>query len=692
MKQGPFNACTLFTVIALLSVAPGCFGDDEEAAPAPAAAPEQPAAEPAPAPTPAPAPAQPAAPAEDLGGATPTTKNINAAVLEELPFDNKADFENAKRGLLGQIEGGVINNEEGRPVWDLTKFEFLSGEAPPTANPSLWRQSQLTSMHGLYEVVDGIYQLRGYDLSNMTLIRGRTGWIVIDPLITKETAAAALALANEKLGERPVKAVIYTHSHVDHFGGVRGVVDEAAVKARKVKIIAPAEFTEHAVSENVLAGNTMGRRASYMYGNLVPKGPAGMIGTGLGQTTPAGTLGLMIPTVIISKTGQKMTLDGVQFVFQMAQDSEAPSEMMFYLPKLKAFCSAEVVSRTLHNLYTLRGAQVRDALLWSGYIDEAITLFGEAEVMFGSHHWPTWGNEAVIDDLKKQRDLYKYIHDQTLHLANQGYTMLEIAEMMKLPKSLSSHFANRGYYGSVNHNVKATYQRYFGWFDGNPANLHALPPVEAGKKYVEFMGGAVNVIKKARQSYANGEYRWVAMVMNHLVFAEPDNKEARELLAQAHEQMAFQAESGPWRNFYLTAAKELRDGVMQLPAPSTASPDVLAAMSLDLYLDYLAVRMNGPKAEGLTHVFNITFTDTKEKATLYLENSALNYKLGKHDKAADTTVTLARATLDEISLGKATFADKVDSGDIEIEGNQVAWQDFLATLETFEFWFNIVTP
>lgn len=684
--------------MAAMVFAPGCFGDDEPEATAP---PVEPATEPPPAQAPqeeatpaAPAPpAAPAdAPAEDLGPATPTTKKTNDAVRQALPFDDQTDFDNAKRGLLGQIEGGVIHNDEEQPVWDATAFEFLSQDAPATANPSLWRQSQLNQLHGLYEVVDGIYQVRGYDLAHMTLIRGQSGWIVVDPLLSQETARAALALANEKLGERPVKAVIYTHSHVDHFGGVRGVIDEAAVKARKVKVIAPEGFSAHAVSENVLAGNTMGRRSSYMYGNLVAKNPAGMIGTGLGQTTSSGTIGLILPTDTIDKTGQKMTIDGVPFVFQLAQDSEAPSEMMFYLPKLKALCTAEVVSRTLHNLYTLRGAQVRDPLRWSHYIDEALQLFGDAEVLYASHHWPTWGNEAIVDELGKQRDVYKYIHDQTLRLANQGHTMLEIADQVTLPKSLAAHFATRGYYGTVNHNVKAVYQRYFGWFDGNAANLHALPPQEAGKKYVEYMGGAASVINKARKSYADGEYRWVAMVLNHVVFAEPDNKEARELLAKAHEQMGFVAESGPWRNFYLTAAKELRDGVAELPAPTTGSPDILNAMSLDLYLDYLAIRMNGPKADGLTLVFNLTFTDRNEKATLFLDHGTLRHTTREHEKEADTSITLTRAALDEISLGKAKFADKVESGDITIEGNQVAWQDFLATLEPFEFWFNIVTP
>ncbi len=627
------------------------------------------------------------------GPATEETKAENTKVLKELPFENKQDFENAKKGFIATIDEGVIKDEDGNIVYSMKQYDFIKGESPDTVNPSLWRQSELNSINGLFEVVDGIYQIRGFDLANMSIIKGDTGWIIIDPLTSAPTAKAALDLVNKNLGERPVVAVIHTHSHVDHFGGIRGVVDEEDVKSGKVKIVAPEDFVDHSVSENVIAGNTMSRRASYMYGNLLNKDETGNVGGGLGQTTSTGEIGLINPSDIIDKTGQQMSIDGVDIIYQMTPGAEAPSEMMFYFPQFKAFMQAEEINHTLHNLYTLRGAQVRNGLLWSKYINEAIENHGdEVEVSFGSHHWPTWGNEEVVDFWKKQRDLYKYIHDQTLNLANKGYTMIEIAEMIELPDELSNTFANRGYYGTVNHDVKAQYQLYFGWFDGNPANLHALPPAEAAKKYVEFMGGSDAVLKKAKESYDKGEYRWVGMVLNHLVFAEPNNQEARNLLALAYDQMGYQAESGPWRNFYLSGAKELREGVKELPTPDTASPDIIKNLSLELYFDFLGVRLNGPKAAELEYVFNVEFPDINEKAALYLDNGVLNYTIGKQEENADASVKITRAALDEINLGRAKFTEKVESGEASVEGNKEAWQNFLATIDTFPFWFNIVTP
>jgi alkyl sulfatase BDS1-like metallo-beta-lactamase superfamily hydrolase len=625
--------------------------------------------------------------------ATESTKAANAAVLKQLPFSDQTDFENAKKGFIAEIPGGVIKNDKGRAVWDITQFDFIEGDAPDTVNPSLWRQGDLITMPGLYKVTDNIYQVRGYDLSNMSIIKGKTGWIIIDPLLSAETGKAALQLVNENLGERPVVAVIYTHSHIDHYGGVRGVVNEEDVKSGKVKIIAPEGFVESSVSENVIAGNVMSRRAAYMYGNLLPKNKKGMVGAGLGPTTSTGSPGLLIPTDIISKTGQKMTVDGIEMEFLFAPDSEAPAEMLFYFPQFKAIMAAEVVTHAFHNLYTLRGAKVRNGLLWSKYLNESIDLWGgDAEIIFASHHWPTWGNEEIVDYLKKQRDLYRYIHDQTLRLANEGYTPREIAEIVKLPDSLDTEFYNRGYYGTVSHNVRAQYQLYLGWFDGNPANLHKLPPVEAAKRYVEFMGGSDAVIANAKKSYNQGDYRWVTEVMNHVVFAEPANKAARELQADALEQLGYQAESGPWRNFYLTGAKELRDGVKVLPTPNTASPDTVRAMTIESFLDFLGVRLNGPKADGKDIKINFDFTDTGQQYALGVENSALHYTPNKKDPKADATIILTRPALNDIILGTSTVQDQIKDGSVKIEGNPEALNEFIALLDNFELWFNIVTP
>ena len=449
---------------------------------------------------------------------------------------------------------------------------------------------------------------------------------------------------------------------------------------------------EHAVSENVIAGNVMTRRASYMYGNLLPKDPKGQVGAGLGQTTSTGLVTLIAPTDDITYTGQKMVIDGLEIEFQMTPGTEAPAEMNFLFPQYRALCMAENCTHNMHNLYTLRGAQVRDPKAWAHYINEAIDIFnGRYDVIFASHHWPTWTAESGVEYLKKQRDMYKYLHDETLRFANQGFTILEIPELIELPADLFNAWYNRGYYGSINHNVKAIYQRYLGFFDGNPATLHPLPPEAAGKKYVEFMGGAENLLAQARQSFDKGEYRWVAQVVNHLVFADPDNKAARELQADALEQLGYQAESGPWRNFYLSAAKELRDGVLDLDTPQLGS-DVIKATPLDMFFDLLAVRLIGPKAAGKKIVLNAIFPDIDEQYLLVVENGVLNYALGKQEPEADATLTLSRTALDEVILGEAKLADKLAAGEAQISGNPEKLMEFLSMMDTFEFWFNIVTP
>ena len=627
--------------------------------------------------------------------ATEFTKKSNKELLNYLDFKNKTDYEDAKKGFIATIESGVINNGDGEFSYSMKQFAFLKGDAPNEANPSLWRQSELNAINGLFKVTENIYQIRGFDLANMTLIKGNTGWIIIDPLTVPATAAAAMQLVKKELGDFPVKAVLFTHSHIDHFAGVKGVVTEEQVKSGSIKIVAPEGFFEHSISENVMAGNAMTRRATYMYGSLLKKSIKGSLGSGLGTTTAKGESGIFEPNDIISKLdGESRTIDGVKIDFIYTPESEAPAEMMFYFPKYKALCQAENLSHTLHNLYTLRGAQVRNGQKWSKYIDETIANWGDdVEVSFGSHHWPTWGNENIVPYWEKQRDTYRFIHDQTLRLANQGYTPKEIAEMLKLPDNLGKEFYNRSYYGTVKHNIKAQYQLYFGWFDGNPANLDPLTPTESGKKFVEFMGGAKNVIAQSKKSFDKGEYRWVAEVMNKLVFAEPKNQEARNLLADAYEQLGYQAESGPWRNFYLTGAQELRTGTPNVDMKSAATPDMIKGMTADLYFNYLGMRFLGTENADLKYNFNFDLLDTKEKVGLVVSNGAVMPRIGKFIKKDVTaTIHIKRSDLDRISLGEVKFEDLIKNGSLKIDGDKDAYFNFLSKIDNFGFWFNIIEP
>ncbi|MGA7778810.1 MAG: alkyl sulfatase dimerization domain-containing protein [Paraburkholderia sp.] len=631
--------------------------------------------------------------------ATPATIALNKQYADFLSFSDGQDFEDAKRGLIATLPEPVIIKGPGDiPAWNLEQFAFVNGgpenNAPPTVNPSLWRNAKLNMNHGLFMVVDGIWQVRGYDLSVMSIIRGDQGYIVVDPFITTEVASTVWTqLVIPHLGDKPITHVIYTHSHVDHYGGVRGIVSDDDLKSGKVKIVAPAGFTEAAVGENIIAGNAMGRRASYMYGSLLPRSPTGIVDGGLGKTTSVGTITMAVPSMFAEKTGQKMTLDGVEIVVLMAPESEAPSEFMFYLPKFKAFCAAEDATHTLHNLYTLRGAKVRDALLWSKYLQTSLDMFGDdTQVIFASHYWPTWGNDRVVAFLGAQRDMYRYMHDQVLRMANQGMTPLEIGEAIRLPDSLAKHWYCRSYYGTVYHDAVAQYNLRLGFFDGVPAHLHALPPTESGKRYVEFMGGSAAVLSKAHEYYSKGEYRWVAEVVNHVVFAEPQNTAAKQLLADAYEQLGYQSEAASWRNFYLTGAMELRNGVKELPAAQPQSPDTIQAMPLDMFLDYLGIRLNGDRAAGKTALFNLVLTDTKENYVLGVENSALHYSRNTSSKTADATVTMTRADLNNIMMGKTNMQKLVMAGNAKIDGNSQTLGEFVSWLDTFSFWFNIVTP
>ena len=625
--------------------------------------------------------------------ATEATKQHNKQVLQELPFNNKQDFENANKGFIATLPEVKVVGAKGNTVWDLGTYAFLKQDVPPTANPSLWRISQLNMTNGLFKVTDRIYQVRGFDLSNMTIVEGDTGLIIIDPLITTETAKAALDLYYQHRPQKPVVAVIYTHSHVDHYGGVKGVVSEADVVSGKVHIYAPEGFLEEAVSENVFAGNAMSRRAIYMYGALLPRGPYGQVDGGLGKTTSIGTVTLIPPTDIITTTGETKTIDGVQVIFQMAPGTEAPSEMLFYFPQFKALCTAEDATHTLHNLLTLRGAQVRNATNWWKALNTSINMFGDrTEVVFASHHWPTWGNAQVVDFLEKQRDLYKYINDQCLRLLNEGYNMTEIAEQMKLPKSLNQDWSTRDYYGSLNHDSKAVYQRYIGWYDSNPANLYPWPPEELGKRYVEAIGGEDAVIQKAKAAFDKGDYRWAAELGSHAVFANPENKAARYVEADALEQLGYQTEDPTWRNEFLMGAFELRNGVPKIPATQTASPDTIRAMTMEMILDFMGMKIDGPKAEGKVITMNWSLPDTHEKFAVTLKNSALTYTENKELAGADITLTMSRSSIDDILLGTSTIDKELASGAAKLTGDKQKFNELTGLLVNFNPLFNIVTP
>lgn len=636
--------------------------------------------------------------AEESGTASASTLAVQKTFREKLNFDDRRDFEDARKGLVAEFTDGVIRDAAARVVWDMNSYAFEKSEdAPPTVNPSLWRQERLNNIAGLFKVTDGIYQVRGLDLSNMTIIEGKTGLIVVDPLISSETASAAIALYRKHIGGRPVKAVIYSHSHVDHYGGIKGIVSEADVAAGKVKIYAPQGFLEHAVSENVYAGTAMSRRAQYMYGALLPKSPFGQVGAGLGKTTSRGTVGLIAPTDTIGALGQaseQLTIDGLQIEFQLTPGTEAPAEMNMYIPAYRALGAAENATHTLHNVLTIRGAQVRDPSVWSRYLDDAVTRYGDkADVLFAQHHWPTWGTARITAMLADQRDMYRYINDQTLRLLNLGYTPLEIADELKtLPPALAKKWYNRDYYGSMSHNVRAVYQRYMGFYDGNPANLNPLPPVEAARKYVSFMGGEERVVEQARQSYDNGDYRWVAEVMKHVVFANPQSGPGKTLLAQALEQMGYQTENGTWRNAMLMGAYELRTGVPK-GAAGTASPDTIRAMPLDMYFDYLGIRLNGPKAAQSGDMkFNWVFSEPAETHVVTIHAGALTHRQGAAASDATATLTLSRGTLDEITLGKTTFDKAIRDGSIRVTGDSSAVPRLFANLDAFPIFFNIVTP
>jgi alkyl sulfatase BDS1-like metallo-beta-lactamase superfamily hydrolase len=620
---------------------------------------------------------------------SPTAVIESAHREHALPLHDTADFHNADRGFIAALSPCVVKAADGRVVWDNDSYAFLDGPAPTTVHPSLWRQSSLAAKQGVYEVVPGIYQVRGFDISNVTFVEGDTGIIVIDPLISTEVAAAALALyRTHRGGDRPVDAVIYTHSHADHFGGVLGVTTQAEVDAGAVAVLAPEGFIEHAVKENVYAGPAMTRRATYMYGTLLPRGPQDQVGCGLGQAPSTGEVAVIVPTIDIRETGEKHTIDGVEIDFQMAPGTEAPAEMHFYFPRYRALCMAENATHNLHNLLTLRGALVRDPHAWSGYLTEAIDTFADrADVVFASHHWPTWGHEDIVEFLSVQRDMYAYLHDQTLRLLNRGYTGVEIAEMFQMPPALERAWHTHGYYGSVSHNVKAVYQRYMGWFDGNPGRLWPHPPEALAPRYVDAMGGIDRVVELAKKAFDTGDFRWAATLLDHAVFTDSDHAAARVLYADTLEQLAYGAENATWRNFFMSGATELRDGNMGT-AVTAASISMLNQLTAEQLFDSFALRVDGPRSWDLNIAIDISFADLATNYRLTLRNGVLVYRKVRADTAtADVVVKLdSKFRLLLVAGGDFTSAG------LDISGDQAALQAFLGVLDEPDQNFNIVTP
>lgn len=631
----------------------------------------------------------------DRKGASEFTREAHLHSVRCLDFEDEQSFEEASRGLIAKLPTGQITKENGDFVFDparISSFTTGNPESPETVNPSLWRNARLTADGGLFEVCERIYQVRNMDISNITFIEGEAGVIVVDPLISTEVASAALELYREHRGDREVVAVIHSHSHVDHFGGVRGVVSQEDVDSGKVPVIAPEGFLEAAVSENVAAGNVMTRRAMYQFGILLPPDPQGTVGCGLGIGTSIGTVTLIPPTDEITSTGEIRELDGLTFEFMLTPDTEAPAEMHWYIPELRALTTAENCSHTMHNTYPIRGAQVRDPLAWSMYLNDTIDRWAEqSDVMYGMHHWPVWGGERVREMLEKARDAYRYIHDETLRLANHGLTPREIAEEVELPESLAKHWSVRSYYGTISHNVKATYTRYLGWYDGNPANLEPLVPVESARRYVEYMGGAERVLELARESLEQGEYRWVAEVVGHVVFADPENQAARQLQADAFEQLGYQTESTTWRNAYLMGAQELRHGTPSYPIGSTASVDVVRAMTLSMIFNFFAIKIHGVNAAELELALNLDIHDTGERVVLRLSNGTLSHSLVDRAEGAPE-LAITRDLLNRLVADEITLEDAIEAGELDPGPGLDLFRQIGEHLDEFSLWFPIIEP
>ncbi|HUN68947.1 MAG TPA: alkyl sulfatase dimerization domain-containing protein [Burkholderiales bacterium] len=625
------------------------------------------------------------------GDAAPATVKANEQSAQSLNLADPQDFEDAKRGLVARPSGKILA-ADGSVLADLDAFKFVEGKAPPTVNPSLWRHAILNAQAGLFKVTDGIYQLRGFDIANMTLIEGKTGWIVVDTLTARESAAAALAFARKHLGDKPVSAIVFTHSHADHFGGALGVISAKDAAERKIPVIAPDGFLEEATSENILVGTGMARRSLYQFGKDLDRSATGMVDTGLGKGVVYGAIGILQPTQLITQPTQELTLDGVRFVFHNVPGAEAPAELTFSIPAMKAYGGAENLAQTMHNLLPVRGAKVRDALRWSQYMQQALDQLGDAEVYFGQHNWPIWGNARIAEFITKHRDVYKYTHDQTVRLINAGYTPREIADKVRLPKSLDSYFGARGYYGDLRHNVKAVYQFYIGAYDGNPANLDPLPPEESAKRYLELIGGADKAVAAAQAAFDKGEYRWAAELLNHVVFAQADHKGAKELLARTYDQMGYMSEAATWRNSYLTAAAELRNGPPKKGVDRAFLIEMLAQTPIERFLEAMAAGLDGPAAEGKDYKVNLVLSDTKESFVLWIENAVLHHRKAAPAADANATLTLTKPIFIKMMAGTAGVKDTLLSDDLKVTGSKIDLVRFFALIDKAPGTFAIVTP
>ncbi len=625
------------------------------------------------------------------GDAMAATVKANEQVTQELKLDDPQDFEDAKRGLVAKPEGKILAADGTTVLIDFDAYKFVDGKAPPTVNPSLWRHAVLNAQTGLFKVTDGIWQVRGFDIANMTLVQGKTGFIVIDTLTARESAAAALAFARKHLGDKPVTAIVFTHSHADHFGGALGVATAKEVAERKIPVIASAGFVEEATSENILVGTAMARRSMYQFGKNLERSVKGNVDTGLGKSVAYGAIGILAPTQLITKPTEELTLDGVRFVFHNVPGAEAPAELTFSIPEMKAYGGAENLAQTMHNLLPVRGAKVRDALRWAEYMQQALDQLGNAEVYFGQHNWPIWGNARIAEFISKHRDVYKYTHDQTVRLANAGYTPREIADMVKLPASLASHFGARGYYGDLRHNVKAVYQLYLGAYDGNPANLNPLPPQESAKRYLELLGGADKAVAAAQAAFDKGDFRWAAELLNHAVFGDPGSKAAKELLARTYDQMGYMSEAATWRNSYLTAAAELREGPPKKGVDRSFLIDMLYETPVERFLEAMAAGLDGPAADGKNLKVNLVVTDTKESYVLWIENAVLHHRAAAPAADANATLTLTKPIFIKMMAGTAGIKDTLMSDDLKIDGSKIDLARFFTLIDKAPGTFAIVT-
>ena len=624
------------------------------------------------------------------GDASPTTLAANAEFAKKLNLGDPQDFDNAKRGFIAKPTGKIVQ-PDGTVLKDFDAYGFLDGKAADTVNPSLWRHAQLNANIGLYKVMDGVYQLRGFDIANMTLIDGKTGWILVDPLTARESSKAALEFARKHLGNKPVSAIIFTHAHADHYGGILGVTTPEEVAQRKIPIIAPEGFMEEATSENVLVGTGMARRSMYQFGKNLPRSATGNVDTGLGKDVVYGSIGILPPNALITKPTQPMQVDGLDFVFHNVPAAECPAELSFQIPALKLYDGAENMVHTMHNLLPVRGAKVRDSLRWSNYMDEAIAQTQGAEVFIASHNWPEWGNANIKKMLTMHRDVYKYTHDQTVRLINAGYTPYEISDMIKLPESLEGYFGARGYYGDLRHNVRAVYQFYLGHYDGNPANLNKLPPQESAKRYVALLGGADKAVAAAQAAYDSGDYRWAAELLNHAVFGDPSSKAAKELLAKTYDQMGYQAEASTWRNSYLTAAMELRQGPPTKGIDKSFLIEALMQTPIERFLEAMAAGLNGPNADGKNLKVNLVLTDLKETYVLWIENAVLHFKRAPAEPDANATLTLTRPIFVKMIAGTAGVKDTLMSDDLKVDGSKIDLVRFFGLIDKAPGTFAIVT-